>query len=47
MDTKEKAPDPPKWVLELVDDQQTEQMLDIVNRQFPKWITRFEWISQF
>jgi hypothetical protein len=39
MDTTEKAPDPPKWVLELVDSQQTEQMLDIVNRQFPKWIT--------
>ena len=38
MDTKEKVPDPPKWVLELVDSQ-TEQMLDIVNRQFPKWIT--------
>lgn len=39
MDTKEQAPEPPKWVLELVDSKQPEKMLDIVNTQFPNWIT--------
>ena len=39
MDKKEQAPEPPKWVLELIDSQQSGQILEIVNRQFPNWIT--------
>ena len=38
-DNQQAAPEPPKWVLSLIDAKDTPKMLEIVNNQFPKWIT--------
>ena len=35
----EQKPQPPQWVLSLINTEDTTEMLEIVNNQFPNWIT--------
>ena len=35
----EQKPQPPQWVLSLINTEDATEMLEIVNNQFPNWIT--------